>query len=169
MWTATILLPMEISLTHVIMTYSWSWSLTPRRGAQYQLEGWEQVGEGLPRACLCIDQDSASVLAEEWITISIWAHEHPLMQEARCAHIPLISWKATKEYLNQRGYQNQSFSSVLSGPFPPTLFPSFFPPLSPSSPVHFPTTSPLFTFPFIPPFLTPGKVRFRYPFDLGTL
>ena len=30
------------------------------------------------------------------------------------------------------GYQNQSFSSVLSGPFPPTPFPSFFPPLSSS-------------------------------------
>ena len=50
------------------------------------------------------------------------------------------------------GYQNQSFSRALSGPFPPTPFPPFFPPLSPSGPVHFPTTSPLFTSPSPPPF-----------------
>ena len=40
-------------------------------------------------------------------------------------------------------------------PFPPTLFPSFSSPLYPSGPVHSPATSPLFTSPFIPPFLTP--------------
>ena len=41
---------------------------------------------------------------------------------------------------------------MLSGPFPPTLFPSFFPPLSPAGPV--PSLAPfsLFTSPFIPPF-----------------
>ena len=52
---------------------------------------------------------------------------------------------------------NQSFSSALSGPFPPTLFPSFLPPLSPSGPVHSRTTSPLFTSPFIPPFFGSRK------------
>ena len=77
-----------------------------------------------------------------------------------------LRWKATKEYLNQRGTKIRVF---LSGPFPPTLFLSFFPPLPPWSPVHFLTTSPLFASPFIPPFLTPGKLRFRYPSDLGTL
>ena len=58
-----------------------------------------------------------------------------------------IVWKATKGVPKSEGYQNQSFSSVLSGPFPPTLFPSFLPPLSPSGPVHSRTTSPLFSSP----------------------
>ena len=49
------------------------------------------------------------------------------------------------------------------------FFPHFFPPLSPSGPVHSPTTSPLFSSPFIPHFLTPGKLQFRYPSDFGTL
>ena len=78
--------------------------------------------------------------------------------------------KGTKEYLNQRGTKIRVFRVFFSGLFPSTLFPSFFPPLSPSGPVHSPTTSPLFTSPFHPPpFLTPGKLRFRYPSDLGTL
>ena len=46
-------------------------------------------------------------------------------------------------------YQNQSFSGVLSGPFPPTLVPSFFPPLSPSDPATSLTPSPSSP-PFIP-------------------
>ena len=60
--------------------------------------------------------------------------------------------KDTKEYLNQKGTKIRVFSSVLSGPFPPTLFllfPPFFPfqalltlpPLLRSSP---PPLSPLF-------------------------
>ena len=61
------------------------------------------------------------------------------------------------------GYQNQSFSSVPSGPFPPTLFPSLFP--------LFPLQA-LFTLPPLLPSSPPdsnGKLRFRYPSDLGTL
>ena len=68
-----------------------------------------------------------------------------------------------------RGVPKSEFFECDFGPFPPTLFPSFPPPLSPSGPVHFPTTSSLFTSPFIPPFMTPEKLRFRYPSDLGTL
>ena len=45
-----------------------------------------------------------------------------------------------------QGYQNQSFSSVLSGPFPPTLSPSFSPlfPLQAlcTLPPHFPSSPP---------------------------
>ena len=67
------------------------------------------------------------------------------------------------------GYQNQSyFSSVGSGPFPATLFPSFYPvfplqamspllPLSPSSP------------PLYPPFLDSWKALSWVPCDLGIL
>ena len=58
---------------------------------------------------------------------------------------------------------------MLPGPFPPTHFCSFFPPLSLSGPVTSPTAFPLFTSTFIPPVLTPGKLWFRYPSDLGTL
>ena len=92
---------------------------------------------------------------------------------------PRHIWKGTKEYLNHRGTKIRVFSSVLSGPFPPTLFPSFSPPHSPnfSLPLSLQAlftlpTSPLFTSftsPVIPPFLGPGKLRFRYPSDFGTL
>ena len=68
-----------------------------------------------------------------------------------------VSWKATKEYLNQRGYQNRSFSSVFFGPLPPPLFPSFSPLFPPSGPVHSATTSPLFTSPLFPPFFVSRK------------
>ena len=57
---------------------------------------------------------------------------------------------------------------MLSGPFPPTLFPSFSPlfplqalfTLPPFSPLHLP----LYT-----PFLDSRKLRFRYPSDLGKI
>ena len=78
-------------------------------------------------------------------------------------------WKATKEYLNQRGTKIRVFRVCFRTPFLPPFSPHFSPPLSPSGPVHSCTTSPLFTSPFIPPLLAPGKVRFRYPSDLGTL
>ena len=58
--------------------------------------------------------------------------------------------------------KNQSFSSVLPGPFPPTLFPfrpSPFLPLFPSSP-------PLFKF---MPLFDSRKLRFRYTSNLDTL
>ena len=62
------------------------------------------------------------------------------------------TWKATKEYLNQRATKIRVFSSAFSGPFPPTLFPSCsphfplqalftLPPLLPSSPPPFPSDS----------------------------
>ena len=81
----------------------------------------------------------------------------------------LIFWKATKEYLNQRGTKIRVFRVCFRTPFLPPFFPHFSPlfplqalcilaPLLPSSP---PPSSPLF--------LAPGKVRFRYPSDLGTL
>ena len=80
----------------------------------------------------------------------------------------VTSWKATKEYLNQRGTKIRVFRVCFRAPFLPPFFPHS-PPFSPSGPFHSPTTSPLFTSPFIPPFLAPGKLRFRYPSDLGTL
>ena len=78
-------------------------------------------------------------------------------------------WKATKEYLNQRGTKIRVFRVCFRAPFLPPFFPHFsllFPlqalcilaPLLPSSP---PPSSPLF--------LAPGKVRFGYPSDLGAL
>ena len=79
------------------------------------------------------------------------------------------NWKATKEYPNQRGTKIRVFRVFFRAPFPPTLFPSLFPPLPPSGPVHSPATSPLFASPLFHPFLTTGKLRFRYPSDLGTL
>ena len=68
-----------------------------------------------------------------------------------------------------RRVPKSEFFECAFGPLSSHPFSLISPPLSPASPVHFPTTSPLFTFPFIPPFLTPGKLRFRYPSDLGTL
>ena len=48
-----------------------------------------------------------------------------------------LGCKDTKEYpCKSEGYQNQSFSSVLSGPFPPTIFPHF----SPLFPLHWKAT-----------------------------
>ena len=78
-------------------------------------------------------------------------------------------WKATKEYLNQRGTKIRVFRVCFRTPFLPPFFPHFSPlfplqalcilvPPLPSSPP-----------PSSPPFLAPGKVRFRYPSDLGTL
>ena len=55
------------------------------------------------------------------------------------------------------------------GPLSSHPFSLIFPPLSPSGHIHSPTTSPLFTSPFIHPSLTPGKLRFRYPSDLDSL
>ena len=60
---------------------------------------------------------------------------------------------------------------MLSGPFPPTPFSLILPP--PPLPLEavftlpptLPSTPPL----LYPPFLTPRKLRFRYPSDLGTL
>ena len=96
-----------------------------------------------------------------------------LLKPRRCSALlqqwpTASSWKATKEYLNQRVPKSEFFECAF-GPLSSHPFPSFLPPLSPSGPVHSRTTSPLFTSPFIPPFLAPGKVRFRYPSDLGTL
>ena len=54
-------------------------------------------------------------------------------------------------------------------PFLPPFFPCFSPHLSLQAlftlPRPLPSTPPL----LYPPFLTPGKLRFRYPSDLGTL
>ena len=62
----------------------------------------------------------------------------------------LKSWKATKEYLNQRGTKIRVFECFFRAPFLPHPFPLIFTPLSPSGPVHSPSTSPLFTSPFFP-------------------
>ena len=80
-----------------------------------------------------------------------------------------VFWKAAKECLNQRGTKIRVFSSVLSDPFPPTLFPSFLPlfplqalcifaPLLPSSPP-----------PSSPPFWLPEKSDLGTPIILGAL
>ena len=81
----------------------------------------------------------------------------------------LLSWRATKEYLNHKGTKIRVFRVRFRAPFLPPFSPQFSPPLSPSGPAHSPTTSLLFTSPFISPFLTAGKLRFRCPSDLGTL
>ena len=78
-------------------------------------------------------------------------------------------WKDTKEYLNQRGTKIRVFRVFFRAPFLPPFSHHFPPPLSPSGPVHSPTTSPLFTSPFHPPLFDSGKLRFRYTSDLGTL
>ena len=78
-------------------------------------------------------------------------------------------WKATKEYLNQRGTKIRVFRVFSRAPLSSHPFCLIFPLSSPSGPVHSPTTSPLFTSPFFQVFLTPGKLQFRYPSDLGTL
>ena len=78
------------------------------------------------------------------------------------------SWKVTKEYLNHKGTKIRVFRGHFRAPFLPPFFPHFsplfplqglftLPPLLPSSP------------PQNPPVFTPGKLRFMYPSDLGTL
>ena len=69
----------------------------------------------------------------------------------------------TKEYLNHRGTKIRVFRVCCWAPF--LIFPPSFPFRPCSLSHHFS----LFTSPFNPPFLTPGKLRFRYPSDLGTL
>ena len=68
----------------------------------------------------------------------------------------VMVWKATKEYLNQRGTKIRVFRVCFQAPFLPPFFPHF-PPSFPSGLVHSHITSPLFTSPFIPPFLAPEK------------
>ena len=58
-----------------------------------------------------------------------------------------------------------TFGPLSSHPFSLIFPPSF--PFRPCSLSHH--SSPLHTSLFIPPFLSPGKLRFRYPSDLGTL
>ena len=53
-------------------------------------------------------------------------HEAVVKGTDQCGQAPNL-WKATKEYLNQRGTKIRVFLSALTGPFPPTLFPSFSP------------------------------------------
>ena len=76
----------------------------------------------------------------------------------------MLIWKATKEYLNQKSTKIRVFRECFRSPFLPPFFPHF--PLFP--------LQALFTFlPLLPslypPVWTPGKLRFRYPSDLGTL
>ena len=73
-------------------------------------------------------------------------------------------WKATKEYLKHRGTKIRVFRVCFRAHRLPPFFSQFFPPrLSPSGPVHSPTTSHLFTSLFISPFfswkLLKGKNR----------
>ena len=79
------------------------------------------------------------------------------------------SWKATKEYLNQRGTKIRVFRVFFRPPF----LPPFLPYLSPLFPLQalftLPPRLPSSPPPFSKFFLTPGKLRFRYPSDLGTL
>ena len=77
-------------------------------------------------------------------------------------------WKATKEYLNQRGTKIRVFRVRFQALSPETsslIFTLSFP-FRPCSLCHH--FSPLHL-PLYPPFLTPGKLRFRYPSDFGTL
>ena len=74
-------------------------------------------------------------------------------------------WKAAKEYLNHRGTKSKVFRVCFLGPLSSHPFSLISPP---SFPLQAPTTSPL-TSPLSPSSLTPRKLRFRYPSDLGTL
>ena len=76
-------------------------------------------------------------------------------QKAQRAKTIAVIWKATKEYLNQRGTKIRVFRVCFRTPFLPPLFPHFFPlfplqalcilaPLLPSSP---PPSRPLFWLP----------------------
>ena len=84
-----------------------------------------------------------------------------------------IAWvtkvKRPLEYLIIGAPKSKKFRGRFRAPFlgPPTVFPSFFPPLSPAGPVPSCGRFPLFTSPFAA-FRTPGKLRFRYPCDLRT-
>ena len=93
-------------------------------------------------------------------TKSRWQREH-VMDD----FVPNHTWKATKEYLNQRGAKIRVFRACFRAPFLPPFFPHF-PPSFPFRPCDSPTTSPLCTSPCTPLFLAPGKVRFRYPSDV---
>ena len=55
----------------------------------------------------------------------------------------LCSWKATKEYLNQKGTKIGVFRVWFRAPSLPPFSLHFFPPVSPPGPIHSPTTSPL--------------------------
>ena len=68
------------------------------------------------------------------------------------------NWKATKEYLNDRGTKIRVFRVLFR---PLSSHSLISPPLSPSGPLHSPTTSPLFTSPFIPLFLTPRQAAYK--------
>ena len=84
-------------------------------------------------------------------------------RDARCRHC-----KDTKEYLNQKGTKIRVFRVRFRAPFLPPFFPRFpssFP-FRPCALCHHP--SPLHL-PIYPPLWSPGKLRFRYPSDLGTL
>ena len=81
-----------------------------------------------------------------------------------------LSWKATKEYLNQRGAKTRVFRMRFRAPFLPPFFSSFSPlsfPFRPCSLSHH--FSPLRLPLYCPLFSAPGKLRFRYPSNLGTL
>ena len=78
-------------------------------------------------------------------------------------------WKATKEYLNQRGTKTRVFRVLFRAPFLPPFSPHFSPlfplqalfTLPPLPPLHLPLFPPFFD--------SREKLRFRYPSDLGTL
>ena len=60
-------------------------------------------------------------------------------------------WKATKECLKSKGTKIRVLQVCFQAPFLPPFFPHFSP-LFPLQALFTPTTSPLFTSPFIPPF-----------------
>ena len=73
---------------------------------------------------------------EKWTFLSLAFYNAPSLHTVESTY---ITW----------GTKIKVFRVCLSGPFPPTLFASFFPPLSPSGPV--PSHAP-FPLPLYPPF-----------------
>ena len=73
----------------------------------------------------------------------------------------LQDWKATKEYLNHRGTKIRVLQVCFRAPFIPPFFPHF-PPSFPFRPCSLSHHLSLLHLPLYPPFLPPGKLRFRY-------
>ena len=117
--------------------------------------GSSLVAEGVPESTFWRSRNSFCLVASSYIK-----HQENGKQ-ATCNNCKMCNqrviksaWeyrKATDEHQKHRGVNIRVLSSVLSGPIPPTPFPSFFPPPSPSGGVPSPTLFPLLTFSWIPP------------------
>ena len=107
---------------------------------------WKFLGN-FPRTSLTLDLKSNPQVPRRKFPRLPRKFPEPLQRST-----PLFGLEGHQRVPKSEGYQNQSFSSVLSGPFPPTLFHSFAPlfPLQACSlshhfsPRHLPLYTPLF-------------------------